>query len=67
MSKGKFDRVETTASVGNFLKVAIAAVSWANNRLDIFRTGDRASDLQHNWWDGTKVSIRVSFWLARAK
>ncbi|PBP19970.1 hypothetical protein BUE80_DR009190 [Diplocarpon rosae] len=58
--------IETTtefksAAIGNFLKVAVAAVSWGSNRLDIFRTGDRASDLQHNWWDGSKWNGFESF------
>ena len=43
------------AATGNALKAAVAAVCWASNRIDIFRTGDRASDLQHNWWDGSKA------------
>jgi hypothetical protein len=53
MAKGKFET--SSRALGNFLKVAVAAASWSSNRLDIFRTGDRASDLQHNYWDGNKV------------
>ncbi|KAI9048418.1 hypothetical protein LZ554_007254 [Drepanopeziza brunnea f. sp. 'monogermtubi'] len=52
MSKGKFET--SSRALGNFLKVAVAAASWSSKRLDIFRTGDRASDLQHKYWDGNK-------------
>ena len=49
------------AATGNALKAAVAAVCWASNRIDIFRTGDRASDLQHNWWDGSKVCLALPY------
>jgi hypothetical protein len=33
----------------------IAGVAWGPDRLDLFRTGNANSDLQHLWWNGPSV------------